>query len=94
VGALTACGSFSRHDVTVDPELPTRQIGRDPPTTTTESQTIISLEPANFFKMLRGVNCLIKEIRRMPFEGTGEPEPLKNDLSAGGPAGSLMNTGS
>ena len=31
--------------------------------------------------MLKRINALIKEIDRMPFEGTGKPEPLKHDLS-------------
>ena len=31
--------------------------------------------------MLKKVNALIKEIERMPFEGSGKPEPLKHNLS-------------
>jgi toxin YoeB len=31
--------------------------------------------------MLKKVNSLIKEIERLPFEGTGKPEPLKHNLS-------------
>lgn len=31
--------------------------------------------------ILKKINSLIKEIDRMPFEGTGKPEPLKHDLS-------------
>lgn len=30
---------------------------------------------------LRKINVLIKEILRTPFEGTGKPEPLKENLS-------------
>lgn len=29
---------------------------------------------------LRRVNALIKDVHRMPFEGIGKPEPLKNQL--------------
>ena len=31
--------------------------------------------------MLKKVNSLIKEIERMPFEGSGKPEPLKHNLA-------------
>jgi toxin YoeB len=31
--------------------------------------------------VLKKINALIKEIERMPFEGSGKPEPLKHDLS-------------
>ncbi|MBV4359754.1 Txe/YoeB family addiction module toxin [Pinibacter aurantiacus] len=31
--------------------------------------------------MLRKINTLIKEIIRTPFEGTGKPEPLRENLS-------------
>jgi toxin YoeB len=31
--------------------------------------------------ILKKINALIKEIDRIPFEGTGKPEPLKHDLS-------------
>ncbi|WP_207532864.1 Txe/YoeB family addiction module toxin [Desertivirga arenae] len=31
--------------------------------------------------VLKKINALIMEIERMPFEGTGKPEPLKHDLS-------------
>lgn len=31
--------------------------------------------------MLRKINQLIKEIRRTPFDGTGKPEPLKENLA-------------
>jgi len=31
--------------------------------------------------MLKKVNALIKEIERIPFEGSGKPEPLKHNLS-------------
>lgn len=31
-------------------------------------------------KYLKKVNQFIKEIQRSPFEGTGQPEPLKYDL--------------
>lgn len=31
--------------------------------------------------MLRKINGLIKEISRTPFEGTGKPEPLRENLS-------------
>jgi len=31
--------------------------------------------------MLKKVNQLIRDIERNPFEGTGKPEPLKNNLS-------------
>ncbi len=30
--------------------------------------------------LLKKINSLIKEIERMPFEGSGKPEPLKYDL--------------
>jgi toxin YoeB len=30
--------------------------------------------------LVKKVNKLIKEIKRTPFEGTGKPEPLKNNL--------------
>ncbi|MGD1898547.1 MAG: Txe/YoeB family addiction module toxin [Phormidesmis sp.] len=32
-------------------------------------------------KTLKRINKLIKEILRTPFEGSGKPEPLKNELS-------------
>ena len=32
-------------------------------------------------KILNRVNNLIKDIQRHPFQGTGEPEPLKHALS-------------
>ncbi|MCO4292690.1 Txe/YoeB family addiction module toxin [Solitalea sp. MAHUQ-68] len=32
-------------------------------------------------KILKKINDLIKEISRTPYEGTGNPEPLKYDLS-------------
>ncbi|WP_284576300.1 Txe/YoeB family addiction module toxin [Streptomyces sp. 2P-4] len=32
-------------------------------------------------KILKRINRLIGEIRRTPFEGTGKPEPLKENLS-------------
>ncbi len=32
-------------------------------------------------KMLKKINSLIKDIAREPFEGIGNPEPLKYDLS-------------
>ena len=32
-------------------------------------------------KMLKRLNALIKETSRTPFEGTGKPEPLRNELS-------------
>ena len=32
-------------------------------------------------KVLRRINELIKECMRMPFTGTGKPEPLKGELS-------------
>ena len=32
-------------------------------------------------KILRRINALIKEIIRVPFAGTGKPEPLKHALS-------------
>lgn len=32
-------------------------------------------------KTLKKINSLIKEIFRTPFEGTGKPEPLKDNLS-------------
>ena len=32
-------------------------------------------------KLLERINKLIKEASRMPFEGTGKPEPLKHALS-------------
>ena len=32
-------------------------------------------------KVLRKINSLIKECQRTPFEGTGKPEPLKQNLS-------------
>ena len=31
--------------------------------------------------MLKKINALIKETERMPFEGTGKPEPLKHNLA-------------
>ena len=32
-------------------------------------------------KTLKRINNLVKEAQRTPYEGTGKPEPLKNDLS-------------
>lgn len=32
-------------------------------------------------RILKRVNELIKSIKRTPFEGIGDPEPLKNDFS-------------
>ncbi len=32
-------------------------------------------------KFFRKINKLIKECQRTPFQGTGKPEPLKNELS-------------
>jgi toxin YoeB len=32
-------------------------------------------------KMLKRINCLIKEIQRTPTQGIGKPEPLKHTLS-------------
>ena len=32
-------------------------------------------------QMLRRLNALIKECQRTPFEGTGNPEPLKHEFS-------------
>lgn len=32
-------------------------------------------------KCFRKINKLIKECQRTPFQGTGKPEPLKNELS-------------
>ncbi|KEI35401.1 YoeB toxin protein [Francisella sp. W12-1067] len=32
-------------------------------------------------KIIKKINSLIKEVKRSPFEGTGNPEPLKYDLS-------------
>jgi toxin YoeB len=32
-------------------------------------------------KVLRKINSLIKECQRAPFEGTGKPEPLRQNLS-------------
>lgn len=32
-------------------------------------------------KTLKRINMLIKETQRMPFEGIGKPEPLKENLS-------------
>lgn len=32
-------------------------------------------------KITKKINSLIKEIKRTPFEGSGQPEPLKYDLS-------------
>jgi toxin YoeB len=31
--------------------------------------------------VLRKLNSLVKEIERMPFEGSGKPEPLKHNLN-------------
>lgn len=31
--------------------------------------------------ILKKINSLIKEIERMPFEGSGKPEPLKHSLA-------------
>jgi toxin YoeB len=31
--------------------------------------------------MLKKINSLIKEIERIPFEGSGKPEPLKHNLA-------------
>ena len=30
-------------------------------------------------RMLKKINAFLREISRTPFEGTGKPEPLKND---------------
>ena len=32
-------------------------------------------------KMLKRINTLIKDIQRQPFEGLGDPEPLKHNWS-------------
>lgn len=32
-------------------------------------------------KVLRKINSLLKECQRTPFEGTGKPEPLRQNLS-------------
>lgn len=32
-------------------------------------------------KMLKCINLLVKDIKRQPFEGLGEPEPLKHNWS-------------
>ena len=32
-------------------------------------------------KKVRRINALVKDIARHPFEGLGEPEPLKHDFS-------------
>jgi toxin YoeB len=32
-------------------------------------------------KILQKINILIKEIKRMPFDGIGKPEPLKHEFS-------------
>lgn len=32
-------------------------------------------------KILKRINLLIKDIKRNPFDGLGDPEPLKHDLS-------------
>lgn len=32
-------------------------------------------------KILKKINALIKECRRTPFEGTGQPEQLRHELS-------------
>jgi toxin YoeB len=32
-------------------------------------------------KVIKKINKLIKECQRTPFDGTGKPEPLKNELS-------------
>ena len=32
-------------------------------------------------KTLKRINNLLKEIARTPYQGTGKPEPLKNNLS-------------
>lgn len=32
-------------------------------------------------KIIKKINSLIKEAKRSPFDGTGNPEPLKYDLS-------------
>lgn len=31
--------------------------------------------------ILKKINALLKEIERLPFEGTGKPEPLKHNFS-------------
>jgi len=31
--------------------------------------------------MLKKINALIKEIERIPFDGSGKPEPLKHNLA-------------
>lgn len=36
---------------------------------------------SNDIQKARKINKLLKEIRRNPFEGTGKPEPLKENLS-------------
>jgi len=32
-------------------------------------------------KTLKKINILLKEIQRMPFDGTGKPEPLKDSMN-------------
>lgn len=32
-------------------------------------------------KLLKRINALVKDIQRNCYEGTGKPEPLKNNLS-------------
>lgn len=32
-------------------------------------------------RMVKKIRSLIKDIQRMPFEGLGQPEPLKHDLA-------------
>jgi toxin YoeB len=32
-------------------------------------------------KIFKKINDLIKELKRMPFEGLGKPEPLKHELA-------------
>jgi len=33
-------------------------------------------------KMIKRINMLIKEIKRIPYEGIGKPEPLKHGLAS------------
>ena len=43
-------------------------------------------------KTLKKINSLLKEIQRTPFDGVGKPEPLKNDKTVCGAAGSTKRT--
>ena len=45
-------------------------------------------------KILKRINLLIRDIQRMPYDGIGKPEPLKQTWAspAIGPAESQMNT--